>query len=78
MQRDIRSQRSNFGGMDRHTLRDWVMRFNGQRPDGFIDIPSLGVPAKLDTMHRAFLAGIVEEDPIPAVHMAWCVSGPAI
>jgi len=29
---------------------------------------SPGVPPKLDATHRAFLARIVEEGPIPAVH----------
>ena len=32
------------GGMDRQTLRDWVIRFNEQGPDGLINIPSPGVP----------------------------------
>src|SRR2546430_48249 len=54
--------------MDRQTLRDWVIRFNEQGPDGLINIPSSGVPPKLDDTHRAFLARIVKEGPIPAVH----------
>jgi hypothetical protein len=37
-----------MGGMDRQTLRDWVIRFNEQGPDGFINIPSPGVPPKLN------------------------------
>jgi putative transposase len=49
-------------------LRDWVIRFNDQGPDGLINIPSPGVPPKLDVTHRAFLARIVEEGPMPAVH----------
>src|SRR3978361_336635 len=55
------------GGMDRQTLRDWVIRFNGQGPDGLINIPSPGVPPKLDDTHKAFLARLVEDGPIPAV-----------
>jgi transposase len=54
--------------MDRQTLRDWIIRFNEQGPDGLINIPSPGAPPKLDDTHRAFLARIVEEGPIPAVH----------
>ena len=54
--------------MDRQTLRDWVIRFNERGPDGLINIPSPGVPPKLDATHKAFLARIVEEGPIPAVH----------
>ena len=53
--------------MDRQTLRDWVIRFNEQGQDGLINIPSPGVPPKLGKKHRAFLARLVEEGPIPAV-----------
>jgi transposase len=63
-----REDAAKIGGMDRQTLRDWVIRFNAQGPDGLINIPSPGVPPKLDDTHRAFLARIVKEGPIPAVH----------
>jgi transposase len=63
-----RTEAAKIGGMDRQTLRDWVIRFNRQGPDGLFNIPSPGVPPKLDATHRAFLARIVEEGPIPAVH----------
>ena len=63
-----RTDAATIGGMDRQTLRDWVIRFNDQGPDGLINIPSPGVPPKLDATHRAFLARIVEEGPMPAVH----------
>jgi hypothetical protein len=45
---------------------DWVLRRAG--PDGLIDIPFPDVPPKFDATHKAFLARIVEEGPIPAVH----------
>jgi transposase len=63
-----REDAAKIGGMDRQTLRDWVIRFNEQGPDGLINIPSPGVPPKLDDTHRAFLARIVADGPIPAVH----------
>jgi len=63
-----REEAAKIGGMDRQTLRDWVIRFNEQGSDGLINIPSPGVPPKLGATHRAFLARIVEEGPIPAVH----------
>src|SRR5450631_4233770 len=63
-----REDAAKIGGMDRQTLREWVIRFNRQGPDGLINIPSPGVPPKLDDTHRAFLARLVEEGPIPAVH----------
>jgi transposase len=63
-----REEAAKIGGMDRQTLRDWVIRFNQQGPDGLINIPSPGVPPKLAEEHRAFLVRLVEEGPIPAVH----------
>jgi len=63
-----RTEAAKIGGMDRQTLRDWVIRFNDQGADGLINIPSPGVPPKLDATHRAFLARIIEEGPLPAVH----------
>jgi hypothetical protein len=45
-----------------------VIRFNDQGRDSLINIPSPCVPPKLNAMHRAFLAKIVEEGPVPAIH----------
>ena len=59
---------AKIGGMDRQTLRDWVIRFNEQGPNGLINIPSPGAPPKLGKKHRSFLVRLVEEGPIPAVH----------
>ena len=61
-----RAEAAKVGGMDRQTLRDWVIRFNEQGPDGLINVPAPGAPAKLNKGHRAFLARIVDEGPIPA------------
>lgn len=63
-----REEAAKIGGMDRQTLRDWVIRFNQQGADGLVNIPSPGVPSKLAAEHRAFLVRLVEEGPIPAVH----------
>ena len=45
-------RRPKIGEMDRQTLRDWVIRFNEQGPDGLINIRSPGVPPKVDDTHR--------------------------
>ena len=63
-----REDAAKIGGMDRQTLRDWVIRFNEQGPEGLINIPSPGVPPKLDDTHKTFLAQIVGDGPIPAIH----------
>jgi len=63
-----REAAAKVGGMDRQTLRDWVIRFNEQGPDGLINNCSPGAPGKLTKKHKAFLARLVEEGPIPAIH----------
>ena len=63
-----REEAARLGGMDRQTLRDWVIRFNAQGPERLINIPSPGAPAKLTAEHKAFLAQVVEEGPVPAIH----------
>ena len=65
--RQLASQAAKIGGMDRQTLRDWVIRFNAQGPDGLVNKSSPGAPGKLTDEHKAFLTRLVEEGPIPAV-----------
>ena len=49
-------------------VRDWVLKFNAHGPDGLIDRKPPGQPPRLNDMHRAGLAAIIESGPIPAVH----------
>jgi transposase len=63
-----RADAARAGGMDRQTLRDWVIRFNEKGPDGLLNVPSPGASPKLNSAHKGFLARMVEEGPIPAVH----------
>src|SRR4029077_7562813 len=63
-----RAEAAKVGGMDRQTLRNWVIRFNEHGPDGLINVPAPGAPAKLNKGHRAFLARIVDEGPTPPIH----------
>ena len=63
-----REDAAKIGGMDRQTLRDWVIRFNEQGPDGLINIPSPGVSPKLGKKRRDRSRRCT----------AWCAGGPAI
>jgi transposase len=63
-----RAEAAEIGGMDRQTLRDWIIRFNQQGPDGLVNKPSPGGPSKLTDAHKAFLARLVEQGPVPAIH----------
>jgi transposase len=49
-------------------VRDWVLRFNAEGPEGLIDRKAPGQPSRLKDAHRAALAEMVENGPIPAVH----------
>src|ERR671922_2016816 len=63
-----RAEAAKAGGMDRQTLRDWIIRFNEKGPYGLLNLPSPGATPKLKAEHKAFLSRIIEEGPIPAVH----------
>ena len=62
-----REAAARIGGMDRQTLRDWVTRFNEDSTDGLLNLASPGAPSKLGAAHKAFLARMIEEGPVPAV-----------
>ena len=63
-----REEAAKIGGMDRQTLRDWVDPVQQEGPEGLVNKSALGAPGKLGKKHTAFLARLVEEGPIPAVH----------
>ena len=58
-----RTQAARIGGMDRQTLRHWVLRFNKDGPEGLFDRWSPGPTRRLsdDQLHE--LATIVETGP---------------
>jgi transposase len=39
-----RTEAARIGGMDRQTLRDWVLRFNEDGPEGLINRDGAGRP----------------------------------
>lgn len=63
-----RAEAARAGGMDRQTLRDWVIRYNEAGVDGLHDLPRSGRPPRLNAVHLAELARLVEEGPDIAVH----------
>lgn len=56
---------AQIGGMDRQTLRDWVLRFNTEGPEGLIDLPRGGSKSRLNDTELAELASLVEKGPDP-------------
>jgi len=63
-----RTQAAEAGGVTLQVVRDWVLRFNAHGPEGLIDRKAPGQPSRLNDEHRAALAAMVENGPVPAVH----------
>jgi transposase len=63
-----RSDAAQVGGVTLQIVRDWVLRFNTDGPDGLIDRKAPGKPPKLNDAQRQELARIVDSGPVPAVH----------
>ena len=58
-----RTEAARIGGMDRQTLRDWVLRFNADGPDGLTNLGGAGRPRLLNEKQMQELAQIVETGP---------------
>jgi transposase len=52
----------------RQIVRDWVLKFNADGPDGLVDRKAPGPPSRLNATHRTALAAVIEGGPVPAVH----------
>ena len=63
-----RAEAAQIGGVTRQIVRDWVIKFNAQGPDGLIDRKAPGQPPRLNDRLRAALAAALESGPIPAIH----------
>ncbi len=63
-----RGDAARIGDVGLQVIRDWVLRFNSNGPDGLIDGKAPGKPSKLNDAQRQALARIVESGPIPAIH----------
>jgi putative transposase len=60
-----REDAARSAGMDRQTLRDWVIRYNAYGLDGLADQWGDGRPPKLSPEERTELAAIVLAGPDP-------------
>ncbi len=63
-----RNEAAQVGDVGLQIIRDWVLRFNAEGPDGLIDRKAPGPDPRLTEAHRTALAAIIESGPIPAVH----------
>lgn len=63
-----RSEAAKIGGVTLQIVRDWVLKFNALGPDGLIDRKTPGQPCRLNDTHRAALAEMIEQGPVPSVH----------
>ena len=63
-----RTEAAKIGGVRLQIVRDWVMKFNAHGAEGLLDRKAPGQPSRLNDVHRAALAAIIESGPIPAVH----------
>ena len=60
-----REQAARQAGMDRQTLRDWVIRFNAEGVEGLRDRPRSGRPPWLDDGQLAAFKAVVLRGPDP-------------
>jgi len=64
----LRTEAAKIGGVTLQIIRDWVLRFNTDGPEGLKNRWSVGPKPKLTTEHRQALADMVERGPIPTIH----------
>jgi transposase len=61
-----REEAARIGGMDRQTLRDWVVRFNACGPEGLVNRTAPGNPRRLTKAQEVEFAALVEAGPAAA------------
>ena len=60
-----RSDVARLAGVGLQIIRDWVVRFNAEGPDGLINRKGSGPPSRLVDAQRAALKKAVEDGPKP-------------
>ncbi len=63
-----RSEAARVGGVTWQIVRDWVVRFNAEGPQGLVARKATGAAPKLTDVQLPALADRVDQGPIPAAH----------
>lgn len=63
-----RANAAVIGGVGSQIIRDWVERFNAKGPEGLINGKAPGQRPILNDAHRAALARMIANGPMPAIH----------
>jgi transposase len=63
-----RTEAAYLGNVTLQIVRDWVVRFNAEGPDGLRDRKAPGPTPRLTEAHRTALLEIIERGPTPAIH----------
>jgi transposase len=63
-----RTDAARIGAVGLQTVRDWVLRFNAEGPEGLLTGKAPGARPLLSPEQRQALQHIIEEGPVPAVH----------
>jgi len=63
-----RTEAARLGGVGLQTVRDWVLAFNLDGPEGLVNGKAPGNPSLLDASQRRALMEMIEAGPTPAIH----------
>lgn len=63
-----RADAGRMGAVGLQTVRDWVLRFNAEGPEGLLTGKAPGARPLLTPEQRQALERVVEEGPIPSIH----------
>jgi transposase len=63
-----RTDAARMGAVGLQTVRDWVLRFNAEGPEGLLTGKAPGARPLLNPEQRQALERIIEEGPIPSIH----------
>jgi len=63
-----RTDAARIGAVGLQTVRDWVVRFNAEGPEGLLTGKAPGARPLLSPEQRQALERVIEEGPIPSIH----------